>query len=313
MQGAAGTKPAHSRAAGGGKVSAMELNHEEVKTPPAPAASIVLLRDAPGGVEVLMLKRHASSSVLGGAHVFPGGKLDREDTDAALLARLDREPEMLRAALGEPELGALEAAGLFVAAMREAYEEAGLLFTRGLASAREGLLDRRHAEGFSFGRMLADLSLELDTGRLVPWSRWITPKVPSVTARRFDTRFFVAMADDGAEIRHDDHEAVESAWLRPRDALESYWEGRMMLAPPQIMSLAGLSRHVSARDVLEQARAGGPVLIEPHSCQIDGERVVCYPGDERHPVASRALAGPSRLVFRNRRFEPFDGFDAFFR
>ena len=300
------------RAAGGGKGSAMELNHEEVKTPPAAAATIVLLRDAAGGLEVLMLKRHAASSVLGGAHVFPGGKLDPEDTDAALLARLDREPEALRAALREPKLGAPEAAGLFVAAMREAYEEAGLLFTRGVSPAHEGLLDRRHAEGFSFGRMLADLSIQLDTGRLVPWSRWITPKVPSVTARRFDTRFFVAIADDGAEIRHDDHEAVESTWLRPRDALESYWAGRMLLAPPQIMSLAGLSRHASARDVLAQARADGPVLIEPHSCQIEGERVVCYPGDERHPVTSRALAGPSRLVFRNKRFEPFDGFDAFF-
>ena len=291
----------------------MELNHEEVTTPPAAAASIVLLRDAPGGLEVLLLKRHASSRVLGGAHVFPGGKLDPEDTDAALLARLDRAPEMLRAELREPELGAREAAGLFVAAMREAYEEAGLLFTRGVTPVQEGLLDRRHAEGFSFNRMLADLSLELDTARLVPWSRWITPKVPSVTARRFDTRFFVAIAEEGAEIRHDDHDAVESTWLRPRDALESYWAGRMMLAPPQIMSLAGLSRHACAGDVLEEARAIGPTLIEPHSCQIDGERVVCYPGDERHAVASRALAGPSRLVFRNKRFEPFDGFDAFFR
>ena len=290
----------------------MELNHEEVTTPPAAAASIVLLRDAPGGLEVLMIERHASSSVLGGAHVFPGGKLDPGDSDAALLARLDREPETLQAELREPGLGAREAAGLFVAAMREAFEEAGLLFTRGSTPVRAGVLDLRHAEGFSFGRMLADLGLDLDTSRLVPWSRWITPRVPSVTARRFDTRFFVAVAHAGVEVRHDDHEAVQSTWLRPRDALQAYWAGRIMLAPPQIMSLAGLSRHASASEVIESARAGAPVLIEPHSCQIDGERVVCYPGDERHPVAFRALSGPSRLVFRNRRFEPFDGFDGFF-
>jgi 8-oxo-dGTP pyrophosphatase MutT (NUDIX family) len=291
----------------------MELNHEEVKTPPAAAASIVLLRDGPGGLEVLLIKRHAASRVLGGAHVFPGGKLDVADMADELLSRLDRAPESLRSALGEPELDAREAAGLFVAAMREAYEEAGLLFINGATPALEGLLDRRGAEGFSFNRMLADLSLSLDTGRLVPWSRWITPKVPSVTARRFDTRFFVAIAAAEMEVRHDDHEAVDSAWMRPRDALDAYWAGRMMLAPPQIMSLAHLCHHESAGQVLAAAHAGGPVLVEPHSCQIDGERVVCYPGDERHPVARRALPGPSRLVFRNQRFEPFDGFEAFFR
>ena len=64
--------------------------------------------------------------------------------------------------------------------------------------------------------------------------------------------------------------------------------------------------------MLDQARAAGPVLVQPHPCDIDGQRVVCYPGDARHAVAEAALPGPTRLVFRNRRFEPFDGFDAFF-
>ena len=171
----------------------------------------------------------------------------------------------------------------------------------------------RTAEGLSFNRLLADLALRLDTTNLVPWSRWITPKVPSVSSKRFDTRFFVALVEEGVEVSHDDRELVETIWLRPRAALELYWAGRMMLAPPQIMSLAHLSRHARGKDVLAAARATGPALIEPHSCEIDGERVVCYPGDERHPVAQRALPGPSRLVFRNRRFEPFGGFESLLR
>jgi hypothetical protein len=168
----------------------------------------------------------------------------------------------------------------------------------------------RVTAGLSFNRLLADLSLRLDTTNLVPWSRWITPRVPSVTSKRFDTRFFIASVGNGVEVSHDNHEAVESLWLQPRDALERYWRGEMMLAPPQIMSLAHLARHQRGGAVLDEARAAGPALVEPHTCEIEGQRVVCYPGDERHPVPVRALPGPTRLVFRNRRFEPFQGFAA---
>ena len=287
----------------------MELNHLEVTAPPRAAASVVMLRDAAAGMEVLLQKRHAASSVLGGAHVFPGGKLDPADLELDMQAHLDRDVQSLHEALREPSLSPLEAAGLHVAALREAFEECGLLLAHGASQRVAELAAMRTAEGLSFNRLLADLALRLDTTNLVPWSRWITPKVPSVSSKRFDTRFFVALVEEGVEVSHDDRELVETVWLRPRAALESYWAGRMMLAPPQIMSLAHLSRHARGQDVLAAARAAGPALIEPHTCEIEGERVVCYPGDERHPVAQRALPGPSRLVFRNRRFEPYGGFD----
>ena len=289
----------------------MELNHLEVTAPPRAAASVVMLRDSAGGLEVLLQKRHAASSVLGGAHVFPGGKLDPADLELDMQAHLDRDPAALHQALREPALSPQEAAGLHVAALREAFEECGLLLAHGASQRVAELAALRATEGVSFNRLLADLSLCLDTSRLVPWSRWITPRVPSVTSKRFDTRFFVALVEEGAEVSHDDRELVETVWLQPRAALERYWQGRMMLAPPQIMGLAALARQDRAEDVLAAARAAGPALIEPHSCEIDGERVVCYPGDERHPVRQRALPGPSRLVFRNRRFEPFGGFEAF--
>lgn len=290
----------------------MELNHLEVTTAPRAAATVVMLRDSADGLEVLMLKRHAASSVLGGAFVFPGGKLDPADTELDMAVHLDQDPAALHRALGEPGLSLLEAAGLHVAALREAFEESGLLLAHDVTKRLAELAAMRVTRGLSFNRLLADLSLRLDTGNLAPWSRWITPKVPSVTSKRFDTRFFIAVVNDEVEVSHDNHEAVESVWVKPRAALAAYWSGTMALAPPQIMSLAHLVRHGSAGSVLEEARRIGPTLIEPHTCEIEGQRVVCYPGDERHAVRLRMLPGPSRLVFRNSRFEPFDGFEAFF-
>ena len=290
----------------------MELNHLEVTAPPRAAASVVMLRDSAAGMEVLLQKRHAASSVLGGAHVFPGGKLDAADMELDMSAHLDQDVQALHEALCEPALSPMEAAGLHVAAFREAFEECGLLLAHGASQRVAELATLRVTQGLDFNRLLADLSLRLDTGNLVPWSRWITPKVPSVSSKRFDTRFFIARVEEGVEVSHDDRELVETAWLQPRAALESYWAGKIMLAPPQIMSLAHLSHHASSREVLDAARVSGPALIQPHSCEIEGQRVVCYPGDERHPVTQRALPGPSRLVFRNRRFEPFEGFQAFF-
>ncbi|MBA3479153.1 MAG: NUDIX domain-containing protein [Lautropia sp.] len=290
----------------------MELNHLEITAAPVAAASVVMLRDAAVGLEVLLLKRHAASSVMGGAHVFPGGKLDPADLELDVSAHLDQEVQALHAALREPALSPGEAAGLHVAALREAFEESGLQLAHGASGRLAELAAMRMTEGLTFNRLLADLSLRLDTRNLVPWSRWITPRVPSVSSRRFDTRFFAALVSREIEVSHDNHEAVESAWLRPRDALERYWQGRMTLAPPQIMSLVHLARYRSGGDVLEAARKAGPALIQPHTCEIDGSRVVCYPGDERHPERLRALPGPSRLVFRNQRFEPFDGFEELF-
>ncbi|MEO6271235.1 MAG: NUDIX hydrolase [Lautropia sp.] len=290
----------------------MELNHLEVTTAPRAAATVVMLRDAADGLEVLMLKRHSASSVLGGAFVFPGGKLDPADTELDMAVHLDQDPAALHCALGEPGLSPLEAAGLHVAALREAFEESGLLLAHDVTRRLAELAAMRVSRGLSFNRLLSDLSLRLDTGNLAPWSRWITPKVPSVTSKRFDTRFFIAVVNDEVEVSHDNHEAVESVWVKPRAALAAYWSGTMALAPPQIMSLAHLVRHGSAGSVLEEARRRGPILVEPHTCEIEGQRVVCYPGDERHGVRLRALPGPSRLVFRNSRFEPFDGFEAFF-
>ncbi|APW36755.1 NUDIX hydrolase [Rhodoferax koreense] len=290
----------------------MELNYSVVHTPPRAAASVVLLRDGPLGLEVFLVQRHGASEVLGGAYVFPGGKLDAEDAEPELLAALDRPLDRLHAAMGEPDIDAATAAALHVAALREVFEESGVLFARPGTLAEVGNAAALLREGTPFNAALVQLGLRLQTAAVLPWSRWVTPTSPSVMNKRFDTRFFVAAVPEGQAAVHDNHEAVHSLWLPPRVALEQYWDGAIDLAPPQIMSLAHLARHATLETVFAEARARRPPVIQPEPFDDEGVRTICYPGDPRHSIAARALPGPTRLRYRNKRFEPVEGFEALF-
>ncbi len=258
---------------------ALELNDEVVDTPPRDAASVLLLRDAAdgAGVEIFMVRRHQKSDVLGGAYVFPGGKVDEGDAGVIREATL---AERLYQRLGEPELGREMAAAMFAAAARETVE---------------------------------DCHVSVGVAELVPFCRRITPRTPSLQRKRFDTRFFAAPLPEGARAAHDNHEAIASIWFAPRLALERYWAGDIDLAPPQIMSLAQLSRYRSLAEALDDIGRRPPPLIEPASMKIDDVRAVAYPGDPAHPLREKVMPGPTRLVFRNRRFEPDGGFAAFFQ
>ena len=288
----------------------MELNTQPATGPVRAAATVVMLRDAPDGLEVFLIKRHGLSDVLGGAYVFPGGKVDTGDALLDMQTHLDEQPADLHAVLGEPDLDPLSAAGIYVTALREAFEETGVLYAQGADSSLAAVAHALLREGHAFDEVVAMLRLRLSASALTPWARWITPRLPSVMSKRFDTRFFVAAVPGGQQATHDNHEATESAWLQPRAALRQYWDGKIELAPPQIMSLAHLTHHDSVDSVLAQARSREPPVIQPEPFELEGVRVICYPGDPRHPVSQRALPGPTRLQFRNRRFEPPDGFDA---
>jgi 8-oxo-dGTP pyrophosphatase MutT (NUDIX family) len=282
----------------------MELNTIPNEGPPTPSASVVLLRDGRDGLEVFLQRRHGRSQVHGGAYVFPGGKA--EDGDRAWAARLDRSAAELHALLGEPELAPDHAAGLFVTAIRELFEEAGLLLADvSPETARTHWAALR--AGTPFDALPGALDLRLSASVLQPWSRWITPVLGTVNRRRFDTRFFLATVPAGQEPTHDDHEAVESLWLAPATALRQYWEGAIDLASPQIMSLAHLARQRDAASVLAQARRGPPPCIRPEAQDVEGVRVICYPGDPSHSQGERILPGPTRLSWRDGRFVPDGG------
>jgi 8-oxo-dGTP pyrophosphatase MutT (NUDIX family) len=290
----------------------MELHDLESGIQVRSAASVVMLRDGPSGLEVFLIKRHGLSDVLGGAHVFPGGKVDANDLRLNMDVHLDAPAALLHAALNEPQLDELSAAAIYVAAVREAFEETGVLYARGAGAPEAQLAGQLLRESHSFGDVLARMSLRLQASRLQPWSRWITPLIGGVSRKRFDTRFFLAPVPAGQLARHDNHEATESVWLSPRTALQQYWDGRMQLAPPQILGLAHLARHLDVATALAQARLRPPPLVEPEPFEHEGTRSVCYPGDERHSKRQRALPAPTRLHYRNGRFEPAGGFDAFF-
>jgi 8-oxo-dGTP pyrophosphatase MutT (NUDIX family) len=290
----------------------MELNTDPAQGPARPAASVVMLRDGPEGLEVFLLKRHGLSDVLGGVYVFPGGKLDPEDAMLDVQANLDLTSEAMHAALGEPDLDRTQAAALYVAALREAFEESGVLYAQGAGAQQAAAAWELLREGRSFDEVLQTMSLRLEASRLQPWSRWITPIIGAVVRKRFDTRFFLAPVPLGQLARHDDHEATESIWLTPRSALRQYWDRTIELAPPQILSLAHLSRHASVASALAEARRRLPPVIRPELLEADGMRVICYPGDGQHSVRERALPAPTRLHIREQRLEPTHGFDAFF-
>jgi 8-oxo-dGTP pyrophosphatase MutT (NUDIX family) len=290
----------------------MEIRSDLVHTAPRDAATVIILRDGPGGLEVFLVKRHGLSDVLGGAYVFPGGKLDDSDLLLAESAHLDQDSTRLHAALAEPALSPERARGLYVAALREAFEECGVLFAQGASTQHSQLLAQQLQAGQTFNDVLAGMQMRLQTSALAPWSRWITPRMPSISSKRFDTRFFVAALPAQQTATHDNVETTDSVWLTPRAALQQYWDRSMELAPPQIMTLAHLSRFADVAGVLRQAQAMAPALIAPEPFDDKGERVICYPGDPHHSVATAAMPGPTRLRHRNRRFEPEQGFAALF-
>ena len=289
----------------------MELNTEILTTAPLDAATVVMLRDGPGGLQVLLMRRHQASNVLGGVYVFPGGKLDPADQHPAWLQRLSQNSATLQERLGEPDIPAARASGLFVAAMREAYEECRVLL--GCAQHAEPLsqsLVQALLSGQNWHEAFHSQALTLHTEPLLPWCRWITPRQASVTNKRFDTRFFVTQVPDNQLAEHDNFEATEVLWIQPRQALQRYWDREIELAPPQIMSLVHLSRHPHAQSVLAEAQSRRPPVVEPEPFDQDGVRTICYPGDPRHSVRQDAFPGPSRLMFKNKRFEPEAGLTA---
>jgi 8-oxo-dGTP pyrophosphatase MutT (NUDIX family) len=290
----------------------MELNHQAIETPVRDASTVVLLRDAPAGLEVFLMKRSGLSDVLGGAYVFPGGKRDDADTLEDLPNRLTESLGDLSSSLNESVLNPIAGATLYVTAIREAFEESGVLFAE---NASPDVIAKAYAlikEGVGFDDILSQLGLRLQTKALQPWSRWITPKLASVSSKRFDTRFFIATVPENQTAEHDNYETTTSVWLTPRAALEEYWSGSIALAPPQIMSLAHLSHHHTVASALAEARSKPPAVIEPEPFDYDGIRTITYPGDPQHSVRQRALPGPTRLRYANKRFEPIDGFEALF-
>ena len=276
-----------------------EAKENEV-TVPRDAATVLLLREAPRGFEVFMVKRSGLSDVLGEAHVFPGGKIDAADSAPAALARVHGLDSLDVAALGE-DLPRERAAGMFVAAARETFEEAGVLLAHDVPADLKAARDRVNAKE-PLADVLASIGVMLDAAAMVPWVRWVTP--PFVV-RRFDARFFLAVAPPEQAAVHDDYEATHSEWLDPHEAVERWAAGGIKLAPPTYMSLAHLALFDSLGAVMADARSRRPPIVQPRAFEDGGVRCLAFPGDALHPVAERAIPGPTRLKWDGEKFVPF--------
>ncbi len=280
--------------------------------PPArDAATLFVVRDAAGGgVEVFCVERQRAG-FLGGAVVFPGGKLDAADLhpgwiDASTPPRPTATPIAADAA-------ALR--GLAVAACREALEEAAILPVVGATPAHEELLRWRGqlgaatkgAESTALRELLGARGMRLDLGALYAFARWITPVAES---RRFDTRFFLYASDDALTGVHDDRETTASFWARPSDVLRRHAEGALTLAPPTHRTLQVFAEAPSATGAIAIAEASRlePICprVVPHR-DARGETIaVVLPGDPEHDVREARVPGPSRYVMRDGRFLPED-------
>jgi 8-oxo-dGTP pyrophosphatase MutT (NUDIX family) len=265
--------------------------------PPTPAATVILLRDAAAGLEVFLVQRQHRIQFMGGATVFPGGKLDPGDGAPEVLARVTgRTAEAAARALGEDDAGL--ALALHVAALRETLEESGVLLGAATGDA-DALRARLHEKGAVLGPLLAEHGVTLDAGALVPLSRWVTP---AVEKRRFDARFFLAAVAAGTRAAHDTHESIAGAWLRPDDALARHGRAEIDLPPPTLRTLELLAPFARAEDALADAAGRPPPLVRPVFRDLAGQWVLALPGDPEHPEPAPVLAGPTRFSARDARW-----------
>src|SRR3990170_7049134 len=214
------------------------------RAPPPPAATLALLRDRPGAAafEVLLIRRHGASKFAAGDFVFPGGKIepdDNPDDAAAWCAGLD--PARAARVLGL-ETAPRAALGYWIGAIRETFEEVGILLASGPDGAPARAADARFAEHRracqadhrAFWDMVRAERLVLATDRLVYFAHWITPDVQPL---RFDTRFFAAPMPPGQDAVADAHEITEVRWLAPGEALAATRRGELSLRVPTIRNL----------------------------------------------------------------------------
>jgi len=255
------------------------------------ASTVIILREKGGTLETFMLCRHSQSGFMGGAHVFPGGKVDVDDAGAAWKERVDRSAGEMADLLGEVDQD--DAVGLWVAGVRETFEEAGVLVATTGSGVDLGAERRRLDAGVPFSQIAADVDMTIEAMALTPYARWITPKMET---KRFDTRFFVAVLPEGQHATHDGTETTSAIWLKPSDALDRMHDSQIKLAPPTVRTLDWLAAFDTAASAIADASSRKPPLVRPRIVSGGTCWFLALPGDPKHPETDAVLPGSTRMV-----------------
>jgi 8-oxo-dGTP pyrophosphatase MutT (NUDIX family) len=279
---------------------------------PRHSATVILLREERGNIEVLLTRRHEQMSFMGGLWVFPGGTLCPADTSGAALALIS-EPEKMGCdrfvdLQGQPLPQPL-CLGIAMAACRETFEETGIL----LATTADGhdvrgeLLARMHerrraivSQPELFATFLQEEHLRIDAERLLYWAHWITP---SVAPKRFDTRFFVARLPPEQVPAIDAIEATEMVWMTPASLIAAARDETMTASPPTLFNLFELDasvRHNVSFDAIFAAEARRDVVAVLPKIVRGARNEIVMPWDaEYHELrgvgAPREISYPERL------------------
>src|SRR5438132_1335636 len=251
---------------------------------PRPASTILLLRDSAGAkadgksreeIEVFMMVRHYEIDFSSGALVFPGGSVDKGDKD------IIANPALYSGGAGLDEV----AQSFRIAAIRETFEESGILLARpkgssalvDVVSAKE--IEAAHRASLcegktAFLKVLTDNGLLLALDELVPYAHWITPEgMP----KRFDTWFFLAAAPPEQAGAHDGKESTDSIWVSPREALAGGESGRFKLPFPTTRNLIKLGKQTSVKAALDDGRGKPIVTVMPVMTKLNGGRQLRIP------------------------------------
>jgi 8-oxo-dGTP pyrophosphatase MutT (NUDIX family) len=289
----------------------LDLDPSRPAAPPRDAATLIVVRDGASGLEVFCVERQ-KVGFLGGAVVFPGGKLDPSDLDPGW-ATLSTPP---RAPAGSTEAEVTTWRGIAVAACREALEEAAILPLEGAARDHATLLSWQArlakkkggpAPQTTLWALLTEAGVKLDLAALHPMARWVTPVAES---RRFDARFFLYVADAALTGAHDDHETTASFWATPSEVMRRFVARELQLAPPTHRTLERLAAVADSRGAVAMAAGACLEPIRPRlvrHADARGETVaLVLPGDPEHEVREARSPGRSRYVLRGDRFLPED-------
>jgi 8-oxo-dGTP pyrophosphatase MutT (NUDIX family) len=260
-----GGRGAHRTPPGIGKLVAAYLRGELVAADPKDSATVLLLRDGRSGLEVFMLRRKAAMASAGGHFVFPGGLVDAADS-AAEMPWAGPSPSDWARVLG---CDAAQARGLVCAAIRETFEECGVLLAgpspeqlvRDVDDGdweddRQAVASRRLA----FGEVLRRRRLMLRTDLLAAWTRWITPEW---ARRRYNTRFFAVAIPAGQRPRDPGEESDHAGWFGVRDAVRRYQDRTLTLMLPTAQTLSEIAEH----DTVASALAA-PANLAPRRFQL---------------------------------------------